>query len=109
MVIGYVPPNRNKRKLVYESHVHLWDDPYLFRVCSDRLLRRWYQLKKESKQSRDVIHHPMEDTMEHFVHIQRSSKVDFSSQPCMKTQKNPSRDVKHVRDMAISILEMPCH
>jgi len=68
-----------------------------------------YQLKKESKSLRDVIHHPMEDTMEHSVLIRRSDKVDFSSQPCMKTQKNSSGDVKHGRDMSISILEMPCH
>jgi hypothetical protein len=30
MVAGYVPPGENKRKLIQESHLHLWDDPYLF-------------------------------------------------------------------------------
>jgi hypothetical protein len=40
MVAGYVPPGGDKRKLIYESHLHIWDDPYLFRVCSDELLRR---------------------------------------------------------------------
>jgi hypothetical protein len=68
-----------------------------------------YQLKKESKSLKDAIHHPMEDTMEHSVHIRRSGKVDFSGQPCMKTQKNLSRDVEHVRNMGTSIQEMPCH
>jgi hypothetical protein len=38
MVTGYVPPGGDKRKLIYESRVHLWDDPYLFRICSDGLL-----------------------------------------------------------------------
>jgi hypothetical protein len=40
MVLGYVPPGGNKRKLIQESHTHIWNEPYLFRVCSDGLLRR---------------------------------------------------------------------
>jgi hypothetical protein len=40
MVAGYVPLGENKRKLQVESRRHLWDDPYLYRVCSDGLLRR---------------------------------------------------------------------
>ena len=30
MVAGYVPPGENKRKLIHESRLHLWDEPYLF-------------------------------------------------------------------------------
>jgi hypothetical protein len=40
MVAGYVPPGDDKRKLIYESRQHLWDPPYLFRICADGLLRR---------------------------------------------------------------------
>ena len=40
MVAGYVAPGENKRKLIYESCLHIWDELYLFRVCSDGLLRR---------------------------------------------------------------------
>jgi hypothetical protein len=40
MVAGYVPPGEDQRKLQVESRRHLWDDPYLYRVCSDGLLRR---------------------------------------------------------------------
>jgi hypothetical protein len=40
MVTGYVPPGENKKKLAYESRRHLWDEPYLYRVCADGLLRR---------------------------------------------------------------------
>ncbi|XP_021321692.1 uncharacterized protein LOC110437546 [Sorghum bicolor] len=36
----YVPPGANKKKLIQESRSHIWDEPYLFRVCSDGLLRR---------------------------------------------------------------------
>jgi hypothetical protein len=40
MVAGYVPPGENKRKLIYKSRLHIWDEPYLYRVYSDGLLRR---------------------------------------------------------------------
>jgi hypothetical protein len=40
MVSGYVPLGANKRKLIQESRTHIWDEPYLFRVCSDGILRR---------------------------------------------------------------------
>jgi hypothetical protein len=40
MVLGYVPPGENRRKLQAESRRHIWDDPYLYRVCYDNLLRR---------------------------------------------------------------------
>ena len=49
MVAGYVPLGENKRKLIYESHLHLWDEPYLFRVCSDRLLRRCVRVEEGIK------------------------------------------------------------
>jgi hypothetical protein len=67
-----------------------------------------YQLK-ESKSLKDAIHHPMEDIMEHSVHIQRSGTANFSGQPCMKTPRNSSGDAEHVRNMATSIPEMSCH
>jgi hypothetical protein len=40
MVAGYVCLGADKKKLIYESRHHLWDQPYLFRVCSNGLLRR---------------------------------------------------------------------
>jgi hypothetical protein len=49
MVIGYVPPGENKRKLVQESRAHIWDEPYLFRVCSIGLLRRCVPAKEGIK------------------------------------------------------------
>ena len=49
MVAGYVPPGENKRKLIYESHLHIRDEPYLFRVCSDSLLRRCVPMEEGIK------------------------------------------------------------
>ena len=40
MVAGYVAPGEDKRKLKHLSRSHLWDDPYLYQVCADGLLRR---------------------------------------------------------------------
>jgi hypothetical protein len=40
MVVGYVPPGGDKRKLKYEARCHLWEDPYLYWVCADGLLRK---------------------------------------------------------------------
>jgi hypothetical protein len=49
MVSGYIPPGADKRKLIYENRHHMWDDPYLFRVCSDGLLRRCVPTKEGIK------------------------------------------------------------
>jgi hypothetical protein len=68
-----------------------------------------YLLRKESKLLRDVIHHHMEDIMGHSAHMQRSGSVNSFGRQCMKTQEILSKGVDHVRGMAISIQEMPCH
>jgi hypothetical protein len=49
MVAGYVAPEAVKRKLKYDARYHLWDDPYLYRVCSDRLLRRCFPIEEGLK------------------------------------------------------------
>jgi hypothetical protein len=40
IVAGYIPPGVDKKKIIRDSRLHLWDDPYLYRVCADVLLRR---------------------------------------------------------------------
>jgi len=38
-----VPPHfshQQKKKLVSDSREYLWDDPYLFKVCGDKVIRR---------------------------------------------------------------------
>jgi hypothetical protein len=49
MVAGYVRPGADKTKLIYENHHHLWDEPYLFRVCSDGLLKRCVPVEEGMK------------------------------------------------------------
>jgi hypothetical protein len=55
MVAGYVPPGEDKRKLKYQSHCHLWDDAYLYRVCADGLLRRCVPMV-EAKKIIEICH-----------------------------------------------------
>jgi hypothetical protein len=40
IVVGYIPPGADKKKIIQDSILHLWVDPYLYQVCADRLLRR---------------------------------------------------------------------
>jgi hypothetical protein len=40
IVAGYIPPGADKKKIIQDSRLHLCDDPYLYRVCADDLLRR---------------------------------------------------------------------
>ena len=109
MVVGYVPPRENKRKLIYE----VISTYGMNRTSSEFALTTYsgdvYRQRKASRSSNDATHHHMEDIMVHSALIQRSSKVDSSSQPCMKTRRTSSGDVEHVRGMGISIQEMSCH
>jgi hypothetical protein len=40
IVAGYIPPGIDKKKIIRDSRLHLWDELYLYRVCADGLLRR---------------------------------------------------------------------
>jgi hypothetical protein len=30
IVTGYIPPEADKKKIIRDSRLHLWDDPYLY-------------------------------------------------------------------------------
>jgi hypothetical protein len=34
IVAGSIPPGADKKKIIRDSRLHLWDDPYLYRVCA---------------------------------------------------------------------------
>jgi hypothetical protein len=40
IVASYIPPRADKKKIIRDSILHLWHDPYLYRECVDGLLRR---------------------------------------------------------------------
>jgi hypothetical protein len=39
IVAGYIPPGADKKMIIRDSRLHLWDDSYLYQVCADGLLR----------------------------------------------------------------------
>jgi hypothetical protein len=40
IMAGYIPLGADKKKIIKDSILHLCDDPYLYRLCADGLLRR---------------------------------------------------------------------
>jgi hypothetical protein len=40
IVARYILLGADKKKIIRDSRLHLWDDPYLYRVCVDGILRR---------------------------------------------------------------------
>jgi len=46
MVSGYMALGVDKKKLIKESQVHLWDDPYLYKVYQDGVLRRCVSMEE---------------------------------------------------------------
>jgi hypothetical protein len=52
IVDGYIPPGADRKKIIRDSRLHLWDDPYLYRVCANG---RYMSI---------VIHHHMGVTMD---------------------------------------------
>jgi hypothetical protein len=85
MVAGYVPLGGDKRKLIYESRLHIWDDPYLFRVCSDELLRRCVLAKEGIKIIERCHSSPYGGHYGVFRTHANIWRVDSFGQPCMKT------------------------
>jgi hypothetical protein len=43
IVAGYIPPRVDRKKIIWDIKLHLWDDPYLYQVCADGILRRCIQ------------------------------------------------------------------
>jgi hypothetical protein len=85
MVAGYIPPGEDKKKLVYESHLHIWDPPYLFRVLLMACSEDVYRQRKAFKPLKDTTYHHMEDIMGYSALMQRFGRVDSIVQPCIKT------------------------
>jgi hypothetical protein len=40
IVASYIPLGADRKKIIRDSRLHLWDDLYLYRVCANGLLRR---------------------------------------------------------------------
>jgi len=99
MVAGYVPPGGDKRKLKYKAQCHLWDDPYLYRVCSDGLLRRCVPMVEALKIIERCHASPYGG---HYGAFRMHAKIwqsGFFGLQCIKIQRNLLEDVSHARNM----------
>jgi hypothetical protein len=83
IVAGYIPPGADKKKIIRDSRLHLWDHPYLYRVCSNGLLRRCIPAFETWKILERVIHHHMGVTMELSAPMLRCGRVVSTALPCM--------------------------
>jgi hypothetical protein len=109
IVAGYIRPGADKKKIIRDSRLHLWDDPYLYRVCTDGLLRRCDQLFRHGRFLSVVIHHHMGVTMELSTPMLRCGKVVSTGPPCMMTSSHLFNAAANVRGMEISIQGTQCH
>ncbi|KAJ9550254.1 hypothetical protein OSB04_014299 [Centaurea solstitialis] len=56
LACGIIPKELNKntkRKLIHDSRMYLWDDPFLFKICADQVIRRC--IPKE--ETTEILHH----------------------------------------------------
>ena len=90
LVSGYVPPGENKKKLLYESRRHLWDNPYLYGYAQMAYSEDVYQKPKGSKSLRSATPHHMEATMVYFAPRRKYGKVVSTGHQCMRIPETSS-------------------
>jgi hypothetical protein len=109
MVIGYIPPGEDRKKLIHHSRYHLWDDP----IYSKSLLMVYSATASRNVRPTRflsvVTPHHMEGIMEHSGPMLRFGRVDSSGQTWMVMLKSLCSDAQDVRNMGISIPETLCH
>jgi hypothetical protein len=108
MVSRYVPPGENKKKLIFESRRHLCDDPYLYRVCTDGLLRRCVPVAEGIQIIEKCHTQHTKATLEHSGLKQKFGKVVSSGRQCMKTPENSFEDFENARCKVASLLATQC-
>ena len=108
MMIGYIPTGQYKKRLIHLNKFHLWDEPYLFKVCAHGLLRRCIPLC-ETRKIRERCHSsPYGGNYGAFNDLERFGRVDSFGQTCMEMLKNLSGIAQDVRSTGTSIPEMLC-
>jgi hypothetical protein len=109
IVAGYIPLRVEKKKIIRDSRLHLWDDPYLYRVCADGLLRRCIPAFETWKILEHCHYHHMGVTMELSAPMLKCGKVDSTVPPCMMTPSHLFDAATNVRGTEIPIQGMQCH
>jgi hypothetical protein len=92
-----------------ETHLYIWDEPYLFRICSDGLLRRCVPVEEGIKIIERCHSSPYGGHYAAFCTHLKIWQSGFFRPTMYEDTKNSSRGVKCVRGTETSIQEMPCH
>jgi hypothetical protein len=109
IVAGYIPPGADKKKIIWDSRLNFWDDPYLYRVCADGLLRRCIPALRHGRYLSIVIHHHMGVTMEFSRPMLRCGKVVSTGPPCIMMPSHLFDAAADIRGTKISIQGMQCY
>jgi hypothetical protein len=107
IVGSYIPPGADKKKIIRDSRLHLWDDPYLYQVCADGLLRRCISTFETWK----ILEHCHSSSYgcHYGAFHTRYGKVVSTGPPCMMMPSHLFDDAANVRGMEISIQGMQWH
>ena len=108
-VAGDVAPWEDKRKLKHQRCFHLWDDPYLYRVCADGLLWRCVPMVEATKIIERCHASPDGGHYGAFCTHAKIWQRGFFCQQCIKIQRNLLEDALDERNMETSMLGMQCH
>jgi hypothetical protein len=108
-VAGYIPPGVDKKKIIQDSRLHLCDDPYLYRVCTDGLLRLCIPTFETWEILERYHSSPYGVTMGLSAPILRCGRVVSTGPPCMMTPSHLFDVAADVRGTKISIQGMQCH
>ena len=100
LVSGQLPAHwstQDKRKFLNKVKNFYWDDPYLFKYCSDQIF--WWCIPDNEVSS--VIKFCHSEALGVISHqkrqLQKSYKVDFIGPPCSRTHIHSTRLVKIVK------------
>ncbi|GJV58147.1 reverse transcriptase domain-containing protein [Tanacetum coccineum] len=64
--------SQQKKKFIKDVKHYFWDDPYLFRICADQMIRRCFMAKKPLISSRLAIMDPPGDIMVRTTPLRKS-------------------------------------
>jgi hypothetical protein len=109
IVAGYIQPMADRKKIIQDSRLHLWDDSYLYQVCTDGLLRRCIPAFETWKILERCHSTPYGVTMEPSAPMLMCGKVDSIGPPCMMMPSHLFDAAANIRGMETSIQGMHCH
>jgi hypothetical protein len=105
MVIVYIPPEEDRKKLIHLCRYHLWDDPYLFKVYADDLLHHCIPLCETCKILEHCHSSPYGGHYRAFRTHAKVCQSGSSGQTCMEMLKGLCGNAQDVKSMGTSTPE----